>query len=188
MKKALSILIRVSYVAILVAALMTGMLIGSFVPDPITVSAATTADFTVTATGEYIAITDNATSYAFGTGAASSTANTSVVYIGITNTSSVQTDMTIAVTGNWTSAGTGWTHDNTGTPGANTAAMLASQNGTWGVSDVIVEEITLGTPNNLYENCPADTNFGYGVGLHWPTSFDDGDENSNTVRVTAAAG
>src|SRR3989304_8793169 len=86
---------------------------------PMSAIAATTSEFTVTATGEYIAQTDNVTSYAFGTGATSSTANTSTSYIGITNTSTVQTAATIAVTTTpWTSGGAGWAPDNTGTAGA----------------------------------------------------------------------
>lgn len=170
-------------IVVIVAVLSVGVYIA--IPKP--VIAATTAEFTVTATGEYISITDNVTSYAFGTVAGSSTTNMSTEYVGITNPSTVQTDQTIAVTGDWTSGGTGWTHDNTGTPGSNTAAMLANRGGTWGVGDVVVETLA-GSPNYIYENCPATTNYNYGVGLHAPTDFADGEENSNTVRITAAAG
>ena len=157
---------------------------------PMSAIAATTSEFTVTATGEYIAQTDNVTSYAFGTGATSSTANTSTSYIGITNTSTVQTDATIAVpTTPWTSGGAGWTHDNTGTAGANTVAMKAQLGPTaWGLGTLVIVETLAGSPNYIYENLPATTNFNFGVSLLYPTSFTDGDENSNTVRTTLAAG
>ena len=178
LQNALNLLvIVVSVVAIVALAIAT-------TGNPIA-KAATTAEFTVTGTGEYIAITDNVTSYAFGTVAASSTTAMSNSYVGITNTSTVQTDQTIAVTGDWTSAGSGWTHDNTGVAGVNTAAMKASDGD--GAFDVVVETLA-GTPNYIYENCPAATDYQYEVELLAPTSFTDGEENSNTVRVTAAAG
>jgi len=148
--------------------------------------AATTADVSVTATPAFIAITDNVTSYDFGVVATSSTTQSNEDWVGITNTSTVQTDMTIAVTGDWT-GGVGWTHDNAATPGADTAGMKSNRGGTWGVSDVIVETLA-GSPNYIYENCPATTNYTYGIQLLAPTSFTDGVQKANTVRVTAAAG
>lgn len=148
--------------------------------------AATTADVTVTATPAFIAITDNATSYDFGVVAASSTTNSSVDYVNVDNTATtVQTDVTIAVTGDWT-GGVGWTHDNIGNPGADTAGMYANDT-TWGTGDVIVETLA-GSPNDIYTNLPASTNFSYGISLKAPTSFTDGVQKTNTVRVTSAAG
>jgi hypothetical protein len=148
--------------------------------------AATTADVTVTATPAFISITDNATSYDFGVVAASSTTNTSVDYINIDNTSTtVQTDVTIAVTGDWTGGG-GWTHSNTATIGADTAGMYANDT-TWGVGEVIVETLA-GSPNDIYTNLPASTNFSYGISLLAPSSFTDGVQKTNTIRITSAAG
>lgn len=151
---------------------------------------ATTATFDITATGEYIAITDNVTTIAFGTHAASYTSNTSTTHVGITNPSTVQTDITGNVqNGDWTSGGTGWTHNNADTPGANTAAMNMQRGGTWGDSVIAVQQAAPGgTPQYIYENCPATTNFDFGVSLKYPTSFTDGSENSNTFTTTAAAG
>lgn len=146
----------------------------------------TTADVTVTATPAYIALSDNTSSVDFGVVAASSTTHTAEDHIAVTNTSTVQTDITIEVTGDWT-GGVGWTHSNTATPGEDTAGMEANRDGTWGVGDVIVET-TAGSPNYIYENCPATTNFNYGIELLAPTSFTDGVQKTNTVRVSAAAG
>ena len=89
----------------------------------IPVSAATTADVTVTATPEYIAVSDNAASYDFGVVATSSTTNTSTAHVGITNSSTVQTDITISVTSATWSGGVTWTHSDTATPGADTAGL-----------------------------------------------------------------
>lgn len=147
--------------------------------------AATTADVTVTYTPQYIAIADNVTSYDFGAVAASANYSTTTAYVGITNTSSVQTDITIAVTANEWTGGTAHTHSDAGTPGADTAAMWANRGGTWGTGDVIVK---YDTPNYIYEDCPATTNFNYGLRLGTPTSTTDGVEKTNTVRVSAAAG
>ena len=147
--------------------------------------AATTADVSVTATPSYVAIADNTTTVAFGAVVASSTSNTSTSYVGITNTSSVQTDQTIAVTtSNWT-GGVEWTHDDTATAGVDTAGLVSNRGGTWGTGDVIVK---YASPNYIYENCPATTDYDYGLSLVAPTEFGDGVEKAITVRITAAAG
>lgn len=149
--------------------------------------AATTADVTVTFTPAYIAIADNASSYDFGVLTASSTTNTSTSYVAITNTSTVQTDMTIEITtANWT-GGNDYVHSNTATPGADTVGMN-SNNSSWGTNDVIVESSVTGTPNYIYENCPAGVSYSYGISLLAPTSFSDGVQKTATVRISAAAG
>ena len=147
--------------------------------------AATTADVEVTATPAFVAIADNQTEYDFGVVATSTTPYTSENWSGITNTSTVQTDITISVTGATWSGGVTWTHSDTCTPGADTAGLKANRGGTWGVSDIIIKNAA---PNYIYENCPALTDFDYGLKLWAPTSFTDGVEKSITVRVSAAAG
>lgn len=147
--------------------------------------AATTADVTVTATPAYIAIADDQASYDFGVVAASATPSTATDWCAVTNTSTVQTDITIAVTAATWAGGVTWTHSDTCTPGENTAGMKANRGGTWGVSDIIIKYTS---PEYIYENCPASTSFDYGIKLWAPTSFTDGVEKSNTVRVSAAAG
>ena len=145
----------------------------------------TTADVTVTATPAYVAIADDQASHDFGVVAASSTPSTATDWCGITNTSTVQTDITISVTTATWSGGVTWTHSDTCTPGENTAGMKANRGGTWGVGDVIIKN---GSPEYIYENCPALTDFDYGIKLWAPTSFTDGVEKTITVRVSAAAG
>jgi hypothetical protein len=150
-----------------------------------TAAAATTAEVIITATPEYIAISDNAASYAFGTVAASSVTNTTTTYIGITNASTVQTDITISTNSSTWTGGVGWTHDDTATVGADTAGLQSQRGGVWGASVVIVKNAA---PNNIYEDCPATTNFDYGLSLLAPSSFTDGIEKTITVIITAAAG
>ena len=147
--------------------------------------AATTADVTVTFTPQSIAIADNQASYDFGTQDASATPYTATDWCTITNTSNIQTDITIAVTGNTWTGGNAYTHSDTCTPGADTVGLSSNRGGTWGVGDVIVK---YASPNYIYENCPATTDFDYGLKLYVPTSFSDYVEKTNTVRVSAAAG
>lgn len=144
------------------------------------VMAATTADQTVTFTFAYIAIADNVTSYDFGVVAASSTTETPAGYVGIDNTSSVQTDQTISVTGATWTGGAAFAHSESATPGADTVGLKANRSG-----DVIVKNAS---PNNIYENCPATTDYTYKLILLAPTTGSDGVQKTNTVRVSAAAG
>ena len=148
----------------------------------------TTADVTVTATGKFVSITDNTTTYDFGQVAASSTTNTSLQLVLITNTSSVATNATISVTTNvWTSAGAGdWTHSDSAAA-ANTAAMKAQSNNVsavWGTGDVFVK---FTGPSQIIDSVAANSNWLYGLSLLAPTDFTDGQENSIIVRITAYA-
>lgn len=147
----------------------------------------TDADVTVTYTVQTIAITDNATSVSFGNLNVSVSSNTSLDAVAITNGSNVQTDATIGVVNPTWTGGTAHTHSNTCTPGADTVGLMAhTGTGAWGdAGDVIVKSSSW---NYIYENCPAVTNFTYGLGLYTPTSSTDGVEKTNTVRVTVVAG
>jgi len=123
--------------------------------------------------------------YSFGVVSPSSTYNTTTTYFTLTNASTVQTDQSINVTsGNWT-GGVGWYHNNTCTPGVATAGLKANRGGTWGTGDVIVG---YSASNYIYENCPASTNYQFGLSLHTPTEFTDGDIKTIVVRITAIAG
>ena len=147
--------------------------------------AATTADVTVTATPQFVAIADNVTSYDFGSVAGSGVYQTNEDYVEIDNTSSVQTDQTIAVTTATWSGGVTWTHSDTATIGADTAGLKANKGGTWGVGDVIIK---FTAPNDIATNQAANTDYTYGIQLLAPSSFGDGVEKTITVRVTAASG
>ena len=152
---------------------------------PASAMAATTADVTIEVTPGAIGISDNVTTIDFGTVITSGTAQTDTAWVGITNTSTVVSDHTIAVTGEtWTGGATAWTHSDTATAGADTVGLKANRGGTWGVSDVIVK---YASPNYIYENCPATTNYDYGLQILIPTSTTVNDEKTNTVRVTVSA-
>ncbi len=148
------------------------------------VLASTTADVVINATGSFVSISVAPTVYDFGIGAVSAVANTTTVYFTATNTSSVATTTTIKVTGDWTGSGTPWTASDTGAEGANTAGLWAysPDTSTW---EVVIKKSA--AFNNLVTAKAADTNFTFGIGLRYPTSFTDGQLNQNTVRLTMAA-
>ena len=148
------------------------------------VFAATTADVAVNATPAYVSITCNKTAegYGFGTVAVSTNYTTATGYFGITNSSSVITNQTIAVTGATWTGGVTWTHSDTGIPASDTVALFASK-GT-GVFDVIVKNAA---PNNIATNQAATTDYAFELRLSAPTVFTDGVLKTNTVRITATA-
>jgi hypothetical protein len=148
--------------------------------------AATTADVTVTWTPAYIAISDNATTVAFGVVNASSTSNTSTAYVNIDNTTTtVITDVSIKVTGDWT-GGAGYTHSDTATPGVDTVGLVSQAGGTWAAGSTVIVKKTAAY-NNIKASLAASTNFTYGLSLLAPTSFTHSDAASNTVTLTSVA-
>lgn len=167
---------------ILIAAMIVVILNMAFV---IPVFADTSATVTVTYTVEYIAIADNVTAYDFGTVATSSTTDSLTGYFGITNTSSVQTDNKISVTGDTWTGGTAHTHSNTATAGADTVG-LKSSNGD-GAFDVVVQADSA-VPQYIQEDIAASTNWTYEMRLLAPTGTSDGVQKTNTVKITAASG
>lgn len=142
--------------------------------------------FAVALKPSVLAIIVSPTSYDFGVVVESSTPYTTTNYFTITNSSTMQTDQTISVTtANWASAGNPWVHDNNALPGVDTAGLKANRNGVWGTGDVIVKSTA---PNYIYENCPANTSYSFGLKLWAPTSFSDGVLKQIVVRVSAVAG
>jgi len=125
------------------------------------------------------------TSKDFGIVATSSTPYTTTTYFTIDNNSTMQTDQTISVTTATWSGGVGWTHSDTCEPGVNTAGLKAARGGNWGDADIIIK---YDTPNYIYENCPATTDYSFGLKLIAPTSFTDGVQKQIIVRITAVAG
>jgi hypothetical protein len=173
---------KVIVVILAVLALVVGMAIPAF--------AATTADVIINVTPSVVAISVTPSAdYDFGVQATSATPSTTTTYFTIDNTSTVQTDQTIAVTSaTWEGGTYDWTHAEDGAPGASTVGLKANKGGTWGVSDVVVAYTT---PLNLAENQAATTDYSYGLKMWVPTSFnasETGTEKTNTVRVSAAAG
>ncbi len=130
-------------------------------------------------------ITVDPTNYNFDVVAESSTPYTITTYFAIDNNSTMQTDHTIGVTTSTWSGGIPWDHAEDAVPGANTAGLLANRGGTWGTGDIIVKFIS---PNYIYENCPATTDYSFGLKLLAPTSFSDGVEKQIIVQITAVAG
>jgi len=175
---ALTLILPASAVGMVSALTVQNLVAGEVYASP-------NASVTVNFTPAYIALTDNVTSYDFGVVSTSSTTNTTTTYIGITNTSTVQTDITIAVINNTWTGGNAYTHSDTATPGADTVGLNSQRGGTWGASVVVVQYTT---PQYIYENCAALTDFDYGLSLKAPTSYSDGAEKTNEVRIAAVAG
>ena len=53
-----------------------------------------------------------------------------------------------------------------------------------GVDEIIIKYTS---PNYIYQNCPANENYSFGLKLIAPTSHSDGVQKSITVRITAVA-
>ncbi len=165
-------------VSILVALVM-------FVAFSVPAMAATTADVTVSATPNFVGIAVDIGVQNFAGVDAGVDEQTITTYFTIDNTSSVQTDQTIAVTTTTWAGGVTWAHSETATGGADTAGLKANKGGTWGVGDVIVRN---GTPLYIAENQAANTDYSFGLKLIAPTSFGDGVQKTITVRITAVSG
>ena len=150
--------------------------------------AATSADVTITVTLEHIELSDNATSYDFGTVALSAEPYTATDYVGVTNDSTVTIDVEIYVVNDtWTGGANAWTHSDTATAGADTIGAKANAGGTWGVSDVTIKKS--GSSPDLIEDDlggPGD-DFDYGIKLYCPTSDTDHVQKTNDIRVEASA-
>lgn len=130
-------------------------------------------------------ITVNPTIYDFLAVEESSTPSTSTTYFAIDNNSTMQTDQTIGVTTSTWEGGIPWDHAEDAVPGPDLAGLKANRGGTWGTGDIIVK---YSSPNYIYENCPATTDYSFGLQLLAPTSFSDGAEKQIIVRITAMAG
>ena len=130
------------------------------------------------------AITVSPTTYDFGVVAESSTPSTTTSYFTIDNTSTMITNNTVSVTTSTWSGGTVWTHSDTATAGPDTAGLKANKGGTWGTGDVIVK---YASPSTLATSQAANTDWSFGLKLIAPTSFTDGVQKQNTVRITASA-
>ncbi len=144
------------------------------------VFAATTQYVSVNATPAYVTISNSPSSYGFGVVQVSTNYSTSTGYFTITNGSTVNIDITISCNATW-AGGSGWTHSDAGTPGADTAAMSASPN--TGAFNIIVKN---SSPNDLYTNTGS-ASLPWELRLATPTSFSDGVLKTNTITLTATA-
>lgn len=148
---------------------------------PVTVFAATTQDVAVNATPAYVSISNSPDNYSFGVVKVSTNYSTGICYFNVTNGSTVATDVSISCDATW-AGGVTWAHDDTGTPGSDTAALYASDGD--GTFNVIVKN---GTPNDIVNNKAASTNWDWELRLMAPTVFTDGVLKTTTVTLTATA-
>lgn len=151
---------------------------------------ATTQDVTVTATPSYIAISNNPASWAAGVITANTDTQTGNNYFTITNTSTVNLDISFYVSANWsfTSGSNAWTY---GAPGANQGQLKVSSanGGTGGSSGVGNYDKTLaygaGAAVLVCDNVSTATSPKWEMQLDAPTSFTHGDGQSANVTMTA---
>lgn len=144
------------------------------------VGAATTADVAVNATPSYITISNSPDNYGFGTVSTSTNYSTAQNYFTITNGSTVNIDIAISCNATW-AGGVTWTHDDSGTPSADTAALYSTPDtAAWNIT------VKNGSPNDLYSN-EASASIDWGLRLMSPTSFGDGVLKTNTTTLTATA-
>ena len=142
--------------------------------------ALTTAGITINATPLYVSISNAPDGYGFGVIAVSTNYSTAVDYFTITNDSGTDIDITIGCNSTW-DGGLGWTHDDSGTPGAATAALYATPATTaW---NIVVQNAA---PADLY-TATAEASPKWGLRLMSPTSFPDGVLKVITVTLTATA-
>lgn len=159
---------------LLAALLLIGALFGT---TP--VFAATTADVAVNATPAYVSISNAPIDYGFGTVAVSTNYSTSQGYFTVTDSSTVNIDVAVSCNTTW-AGGVTWTHDDTGTPGVDTAALYCSPN--TNAFDIVVKNTS---PNDLVSNNSG--NIDWELRLMAPTVFGDGVLKTNTVTLTATA-
>jgi hypothetical protein len=149
--------------------------------SPALAFAATTATVAVNATPAFVTISCNPTSYSFGVVNTSTNYSTTTGYFTITNGSTVTTDVTIACNATW-AGGTGWTHSDAGTAGADTVALYSSKNtGAW---NIIVKNAS---PNKISASQSAGGTFQWELRIVTPTSYSDGVIKTNTVTLTSVA-
>lgn len=143
------------------------------------------ANITLTVTPGVVGGSCNASSYDFGNVELSTTSNTSLSYFGITNTSTLTSNWTLAVTSNqWTGGATPWTHSDTATAGNNTAGLKADRTSPWGGDDVA---IPYSTGVVIYGDCAAETSFDFGLSAVAPTATSVNDEKTIILEVTVVA-
>lgn len=144
--------------------------------------AGTTTDVVITWTPEYISISVDDPTWAVGAQATSAEVATAINAHVIDNTSSVNIDVSIKVIGDWTGGG-GSTAADDGAAGANTVGLKSGLDDLDDLFDVIVKKTA--AFNNITTNQTANTDFNFGLKIYIPTSFIDGTERTNTVRLTA---
>lgn len=150
------------------------------------VLAATTQDVEVTATPTFICISNSPTSWAAGLIAADTDTDTGNDYFTITNTSTVNIDISFYVADNWTS----WTY---GAPAADTGQLKVSsgEGGTGGStgSGNFDKTLVYGAGNAVLvcDNLTALSDAQWEMELDAPSSFTHGTAQSCNITMSAAA-
>lgn len=153
-------------------------------PSP--VFAATSQDVTVTGTPSFIAISNSPGSFDFLTLTEDTDEQTSNGYFTITNSSSVNIDLNIQ-SDNWSGV-TAWTY---GVPAEDTGQLKASSanggvGGSTGAGNFDIT-ILVGSDTLLCDNVTTVTNPTWELQIDVASTFTHGDEQTNTITITAVA-
>ena len=148
--------------------------------------ALTSQDVTVTATPSFIAISNAPGSFDFGALTENVDEDTGNGYFTVTNSSSVNIDINIQ-SDNWSGASS-WTY---GAPAEDTGQLKASSanGGTGGSTGVGAYDIAIlsGSDTLLCDNVTSVTNPTWELQIDVASTFTYGDEQANTVTITAVA-
>lgn len=149
--------------------------------------ALTSQDVSVNATPAYVSISNTPDNYDFGTVAASATPNTGNGYFTITNSSTVNIDVSVNCTA-WSSAGSTWTYND---PGEDTGNLDASSadggvGGSTGAGNYDIS-IPNGAAILLMDGVTSVTNPTWEIQLDAPSSYTHGDEQTLTITISAVA-
>jgi len=141
--------------------------------------AATDQDVTVIATPSFISIANLPIGFDFDVVTASTTPNTTTSYFTVTNSSTVNIDVTIVCDGWHDPPANHWAY----AAAAPDTALLNASDGD-GAYDVEVDDVN---PILLHTTATAGDNFTWELELEAPTSFSYGDEQTTTVTISASA-
>lgn len=148
--------------------------------------ALTSQNVSVNATPAYVSISNAPTTFAFGTIAAGASPNSTAGWFTITNSSTVNIDISLS-SNEWSSGGTTWTW---GAPAADTGRIMGSSanGGVGGSSGAEAFDIEASAGGNLMcDGVTSVTNPTWEIELEAPSSYTAGDLQTTTLTLTAVA-
>jgi len=175
MRKGFKWLLGIALVAILMLSPVAGLLGFS----GMAFAAATTQNVTINATPGWVSISNNLTTFDFGTVLADTDENTTLNGFNVTNEGSVACNITIGCNG-WAKDGsTNWTY---GAAGSNTGQLSFALSAGSFPGTTIPSGSTVSFKTDLDNGASQQ----WGVQLDAPNAFTHGDAQQDTITLTAA--
>lgn len=136
---------------------------------------------TITVTARAVSVSNTPSSWDFDLVGTNSTYETGLTCFNTTNVGNVEVDISISGS-NMTGGGFTWELSDTATPDDMVYGLKAGLSG--GNYTIIVK---LNSPYNyLAENVTVDTSQQWGLRIWTPTDYDDGNDKTGTVTITAS--